>query len=73
MAGLGGFDAGFGGAIPPNLSVFTNIAMDGDEYVRCVCCGFGGCDVRVTGCGCTMHSVGGIFYVFSVLCLCRIG
>ncbi|KAL7556839.1 hypothetical protein ACA910_016313 [Epithemia clementina (nom. ined.)] len=30
--------------------------MDGDEYVRCNKCGYGGCDVRVAGCGCTLHA-----------------
>jgi hypothetical protein len=52
-----GFDMGFG-AIPNSAAnAFGSIAMDGDEYVRCVCCGFGGCDVRVSVCGCTMHAV----------------
>ena len=46
------------GGIPPNVtSVFGSIAMNGDEYVRCNRCGYGGCDVRVSGCGCTMHAV----------------
>jgi hypothetical protein len=25
------------------------------QYVRCSSCSFGGCDVRVEGCGCTLH------------------
>jgi len=29
--------------------------MSGEEYVRCTRCGFGGCDLRVSGCGCTLH------------------
>lgn len=50
---MGGFDIGFC-TIP---SAFGSIAMDGDEYVRCTRCGYGGCDVRVSGCGCTLHAV----------------
>jgi hypothetical protein len=50
---IGGFDIGFG-SFP---AAFGTIAMDGDEYVRCSRCGFGGCDVRVSGCGCTLHAV----------------
>ena len=48
------------GSIPTNVTahhVFGSIAMNGDEYVRCKRCGYGGCDVRVSGCGCTMHAV----------------
>lgn len=32
--------------------------MDGDEYVRCRHCGYGGCDLRIQ-CenGCTCHTV----------------
>lgn len=29
--------------------------MSSAEYVRCVRCGFGGCDLRVSGCGCSLH------------------
>ena len=44
--------------IPSNAAaVFGSIAMNGDEYVRCITCGYGGCDVRVAGCGCTFHAV----------------
>jgi hypothetical protein len=50
---IGGFDIGFS-SFP---AAFGSIAMDGDEYVRCSRCGFGGCDVRVSGCGCTVHAV----------------
>jgi hypothetical protein len=34
-----------------------SLSMNGDEYVRCNGCGYGGCDVRVSGCGCTLHAV----------------
>ena len=52
MASIGaGFDMGLGPA------AFASISMDGDEYVRCTRCGYGGCDVRVSGCGCTLHAV----------------
>ena len=58
MAGLGGFDLSFGGISPiGNVAALGSIAMDGDEYVRCNSCGYGGCDVRVSGCGCTLHAV----------------
>jgi hypothetical protein len=49
------FDLDFG--IPANTSAFASIAMDGDEYVSCSRCGHGGCDIRVFGCGCTVHAV----------------
>ena len=45
------------GFIPPEESFDDSIAMDGDEYVRCNRCGYGGCDVRVSTCGCTLHAV----------------
>lgn len=54
MASIG-FDLDFG--IPANSSAFASIAMDGDEYLSCSRCGHGGCDVRVFGCGCTVHAV----------------
>jgi len=38
-------------------SAFGSITMNGDENVKCRRCGFGGCDVRVLGCGCTLHGV----------------
>lgn len=48
---------GFGN-IPSNaVAAFGSIAMDGDEYVRCTRCSYGGCDLRVSGCGCTLHAV----------------
>jgi hypothetical protein len=54
-----GLDLGVGN-IPSNAAaVFGNIAMNGDEYVRCLTCGYGGCDIRVSGCGCTLHAVRG--------------
>jgi hypothetical protein len=44
--------------VAPSAPVsFGSIAMDGDEYVRCGRCGFSGCDLRVSGCGCTLHTV----------------
>ena len=45
------------GYLPPVESFDGNMAMDGDEYVRCSRCGYGGCDVRVSSCGCTLHAV----------------
>lgn len=58
-----GLDLGVGN-IPPNAAaVFGSIAMNGDEYVRCLACGYGGCDVRVSGCGCTLHAVSLIDFV----------
>jgi len=53
MAAMAGFEMGLGN-IPP--AAFASITMDGDEYVRCSKCGYGGCDVRISGCGCTLHS-----------------
>ena len=38
-------------------SLMGCLLANGDEYVRCSRCLFGGCDVRVEGCGCTMHVV----------------
>lgn len=55
MAGLG-IDIGIAGVPSNAASVFGSIAMNGDEYVRCLGCGYGGCDVRVSGCGCTLHA-----------------
>jgi hypothetical protein len=64
MVTMGGFDMGFGGISSSATAVFGSIAMDGDEYVRCSRCGYGGCDVRVSVCGCTLHAVS--FYVVCV-------
>jgi hypothetical protein len=47
-------DCALGSIITP-ADIFGNI--NGDEYVRCSRCGYGGCDVRVAGCGCTLHTV----------------
>lgn len=45
------------GNIPPSsASMFGCLLANGDEYVRCTRCSFGGCDVRVEGCGCTLHA-----------------
>mmetsp|Transcript_30774 Transcript_30774/g.35095 ORF Transcript_30774/g.35095 Transcript_30774/m.35095 type:complete len:735 (-) Transcript_30774:232-2436(-) len=45
------------GAIPPSTAaIFGCMLVNGDEYVRCTRCSFGGCDVRVEGCGCTLHA-----------------
>jgi len=55
---LGGLDIGLAG-VPSGAAaaaVFGSIAMNGDEYVRCVKCYHGGCDLRVQGCGCTVHA-----------------
>jgi hypothetical protein len=69
---LGGYvDMGF---IPGDESFAGSIAMDGDEYVRCNRCGYGGCDIRVSTCGCTIHTVRRSvldFYVIGVLSLFR--
>lgn len=55
MASIGGYvDIGF---IPSGEAFVESIAMDGDEYVRCNRCGYGGCDIRVANCGCTAHAV----------------
>lgn len=50
----GGIEFGF---YPAAEAFVGSIAMDGDEYVRCGQCGFGGCDLRVSPCGCTSHAV----------------
>lgn len=57
MAGLDALDVDIAGLTSNAAAVFGSIAMNGDEYVRCNRCGYGGCDVRVSGCGCTMHAV----------------
>lgn len=56
MAGaLAAFDIGTLGNI--HAGTFASITMDGNEYVRCSKCSYGGCDVRISGCGCTLHTV----------------
>jgi hypothetical protein len=67
MSALDALDCEIGG-IPSNATdVFGNIAMNGDEYVRCVRCLYGGCDLRVSGCGCTLHSVGDCVFSYESL------
>ena len=58
MASMSVFELEFA-AIPSNgaESLVSSIAMDGDEYVRCTRCGYAGCDVRISSCGCTLHAV----------------
>ena len=64
MSALDALDCEIGN-IPSNATdVFGNIAMNGDEYVRCVRCSYGGCDLRVAGCGCTLHSVGDCVFLY---------
>ena len=55
MASLDALDVDI--AINPSTMFSTNIAMNGDEYVRCSRCGFSGCDISVAGCGCRFHAV----------------
>jgi hypothetical protein len=59
----------FGGlnSTPSSASVFGSIAMNGDENVRCTKCGYGGCDVRVAGCSCTLHAVSWVKDFFCTL------
>jgi hypothetical protein len=48
-----------GGTVISPEAIFSlaNVNMNnGDEYVSCVKCGYAGCDVRVAGCGCTLHA-----------------
>lgn len=62
MAMMGNFDI----PIPSSAAaLFGGIAVDGDEYVRCARCSFGGCDVRVQGCGCCLHAVRIVFMYIS--------
>lgn len=57
MSTLDTLDIDIGGGITSNPGVlFGNTAMNSDEYARCNRCGYGGCDVRFVGCGCTMHA-----------------
>ena len=59
MATLDALDFELGGMMPSSAASILggNLVMNGDEYVRCNRCGHGGCDVRVSGCGCTLHAV----------------
>jgi hypothetical protein len=59
MASTGGYDIGFdvsisSATVTPEL--FTS-PLDDVEYLHCAKCNYGGCDVRVTLCGCTFHTV----------------
>eukprot|EP00934_Nitzschia_sp_Nitz4_P001292 Nitzschia sp. Nitz4//scaffold42_size132992//106422//108774//NITZ4_003417-RA/size132992-augustus-gene-0.119-mRNA-1//-1//CDS//3329551772//1292//frame0 len=56
MSGLDVLDVDIGVISSNPASLFGGLAMNGDEYVRCNRCGFGGCDLRVSGCGCTFHT-----------------
>jgi hypothetical protein len=61
MSTLDTLDIDLGGGITSNPNVlFGNnqptTSMNSDEYARCNRCGYGGCDVRFVGCGCTMHA-----------------
>lgn len=57
MSTLDTLDIDIGGGITSNPGVlFGNTTMNSDEYARCNRCGYGGCDVRFVGCGCTMHA-----------------
>jgi len=57
MASISGFDIGFDGIPSDAVAAFGSITMSGDEYVRCSRCSYGGCDIRVSSCGCTVHAV----------------
>jgi hypothetical protein len=54
MATLDALDIDIGG-IGSNVMFATSIAIHGDEFSRCARCAYGGCDVKVSGCGCTFH------------------
>lgn len=70
MTSLDALDCEIGGISSSNAAaVFGSIAMNGDEYVRCSRCSYGGCDVRVSGCGCTMHAVSSTKTMYSRLTL----
>jgi hypothetical protein len=55
---LDALDVDLGAGLVSNSALmFGSIPMNGgDEYVRCNRCGYGGCDLRLSGCGCTMHA-----------------
>ena len=72
MAALMTLDlGGTNGINSSTAAVFGSIATTGDEYVRCTRCGFGGCDVRVVGCGCTLHAVRCVFRRSDCCCVRR--
>eukprot|EP00535_Pseudo-nitzschia_heimii_P005978 CAMPEP_0197179030 /NCGR_PEP_ID=MMETSP1423-20130617/4109_1 /TAXON_ID=476441 /ORGANISM="Pseudo-nitzschia heimii, Strain UNC1101" /LENGTH=718 /DNA_ID=CAMNT_0042628875 /DNA_START=75 /DNA_END=2231 /DNA_ORIENTATION=+ len=57
MSSLDTLDIDIGGGITTNPGVlFGNTMINSDDYARCNRCGYGGCDVRFLGCGCTMHA-----------------
>ena len=71
MAALMTLDLGGTNGINSSAAtVFGSIVTNCDEYVRCTRCGFGGCDVRVVGCGCTLHAVR-VFFDVPILCCVR--
>ena len=49
-------------------AVVGSSTMDGDEYVRCSKCDYGGCDLRISPCGCTLHAVRRVCTGFNELC-----
>jgi len=55
MATLDALDIDIGG-IGSNAMFGASLAIHGDEFSRCARCAFGGCDVKVSGCGCTFHA-----------------
>jgi hypothetical protein len=52
------YDLGF---IPPDAFGGVHhhqlLSLDPEEFSRCGHCGFGGCDIRITVCGCVAHAV----------------
>ena len=60
MTTLDTLDIDLGGGIisNPNVLLFgsNNPTLNSDDCARCNRCGYGGCDVRFAGCGCTMHA-----------------
>ncbi len=41
----------------PAMNTTMNMASNSsDEYTRCSRCGYGGCDVRFSACGCAFHA-----------------
>lgn len=54
MATLDALDIDIG-AMTSNSMFGTSLAIHGEEFSRCARCAFGGCDVKVSGCGCTFH------------------
>jgi hypothetical protein len=53
------YDLGF---VPPDAFGGVHhhhqlLSLDPEEFSRCGHCGFGGCDIRITVCGCVAHAV----------------